>query len=104
MIRMQKSHISVLLASLLAAANLLYGADETTSIAASTSATQSSNEEIAQLRALLAAQQKQLEALQRAIEQQQKILEKTADPTSAQPAPRPGLGNVASIKPVLPAP
>jgi hypothetical protein len=52
----------------------------------------------------LAAQQKQLESLQHAVERQQKLLEKTADSTNALQTLRPNLGSVASITPVLPVP
>jgi hypothetical protein len=100
--------ICALLAGIVAGANLLHGADDTIAAGTSTSAARSTapNEEIAQLRALLAAQQKQLVTLQHAIEQQQKLLEKgvAAGPANVQPTPRPGLGNVAGTNPVLPAP
>ena len=55
---------------------------------------QSQNEEIETLKAALAAQQKQIETLQHSIEQQQKLLERAL--------PRPNLGNVASLTPVVP--
>jgi hypothetical protein len=45
-----------------------------------------------------------LETLQHAVEQQQKLLEKTADSTNALQTLRPNLGSVASISPVLPIP
>jgi hypothetical protein len=88
-----------LLAGAMAGASLLVAAEDTTA-----TVVQSSSEEIAQLRALLAAQQKQLETLQHTMEQQQKLLEKAVDSASAQQTLRPNLGSVASITPVLPAP
>jgi hypothetical protein len=106
-----RRHARVLLASLVAGASLLSAAEDVTTPAAaaastttSTTETPSSIDEIAQLRALLAAQQKQLEALQHAVQEQQKLLEKTADSTNALQTLRPNLGSVASITPVLPVP
>jgi uncharacterized spore protein YtfJ/uncharacterized coiled-coil protein SlyX len=106
-----RRHARVLLAGLVLGASLLNAAEDITtpvataaSITTSTNGTRSPSDEIAQLRALLAAQQKQLEALQHAVEQQQKVLEKTADSTNALQTLRPNLGSVASITPVLPVP
>jgi hypothetical protein len=59
----------------------------------------SQSEEITRLKAQLAAQQKQLETLERMMRQQQQLLEK-----ASQAAARPNLGAVASLRPVIPAP
>jgi TolA-binding protein len=102
-----RRHARVLLAGLVLGASLLNAAEDITTPAATTtsaSGNQSPSDEIAQLRALLAAQQKQLESLQHAVEQQQKLIEKTADSTNALQTLRPNLGSVASITPVLPVP
>jgi hypothetical protein len=102
-----RRHARVLLAGLVLGASLLNAAEDITTPASTTTSTngaQSPSDEIAQLRALLAAQQKQLESLQHAVEQQQKLLEKTADSTNALQTLRPNLGSVASITPVLPVP
>jgi hypothetical protein len=58
-----------------------------------------SNQETAQLRALIGSQQKQLESLQRAVEQLQTLLEKKTDTSAAQPAPRPNLSTAAAATP-----
>ena len=55
------------------------------------------NEVVARLQAALAAQQKQLDALQQTIAQQQKLIEQ-----ASQSALRPNLGSVASLSPVIP--
>jgi len=103
---------SLLLASVLMPSGIL-GADEAATAAApsttsSTTGPQTPNDEIARLRAALAAQQKQLETLQKTMEQQQKLLEKALDQgtpaTNAQLALRPNLGTVASLSPVVPGP
>jgi hypothetical protein len=89
----------LLLASLLAGAGLLGAADDaktTASAPTAPTAVQMQNDEIVRLKASLAAQQKQLQALQQAIEQQQQAIEHAA---AAQPA---RLGDVASLKPVIP--
>src|SRR5436853_5108696 len=67
----------------------------------------------AELRALLAQQQQQIEQLRKALEEQKKLLEatiKTADPGSTQPSSAPterlkpfDVGQVASRSPILPA-
>ncbi len=63
---------------------------------------QSPDAEIAQLKAALAEQQKQLQSLQQALQNQQQLIDKVSGaPASAQ---RPNLGNVASLTPVLPSP
>jgi hypothetical protein len=107
--KMSVRRTSFLLASMLAGASFLGAADDAATTAtpanASTAAVQTQNDEIARLKAALAAQQKQLQALQQAIEQQQQMLEKATTPVStdaaavAQPN---SLGNVASLKPVIP--
>ncbi|HVW83493.1 MAG TPA: hypothetical protein VHB50_02385 [Bryobacteraceae bacterium] len=100
---------TALLASLLAGVSLLGAADDVNTApvsgATGAAAAQSTSDEIARLRAALAAQQKQLETLQHSIEQQQKLLEKSMDAaaSASQTATR-KLGTVASLTPVLPAP
>jgi len=64
----------------------------------STSGTQT--QDIASLRAMIAAQQKQLDALKQALDNQQKLLDQTA--ASQKTAP-PSVGQVASIAPIFPA-
>jgi hypothetical protein len=100
----------LLLASLLVGTGILGAADQatTTEVNASSSSSasadlQSQNDEIARLKQALAAQQKQLQALQQAIEQQQQAINK-AVATAPAPAPPVSLGNVASLTPVVPAP
>jgi hypothetical protein len=58
-------------------------------------------DEIARLQATVAAQQKQLDTLQRMLEQQQQLLGGAIGSASA-PALRSNLGNVASMTPVVP--
>ncbi len=77
---------SLLLASMLVGAGLMPA--------------QTQSDEIARLREALAAQQKQLQVLQQAIEQQQQALERVI--ATAQPQPS-NLGSVASLKPLIPA-
>src|ERR1700742_751391 len=91
---------SVLLASVLVGTSILGAADDAATAAApstttSTNGAQSQNEEIVRLKEALAAQQKQLEVLQRSMEQQQKLLEKAMDAASAPQTQRPNLGSVA---------
>jgi hypothetical protein len=79
---------------MLAGASFLGAADDATT------------DEIARLRAALAAQQKQLQALQQAIEQQQQALDH-ATTAVARPVEHPlaqpsSLGDVASLKPIIP--
>lgn len=62
------------------------------------------NEEIAQLRTLLAAQQKQLETLQNAITQQQELLRRALDSSGSGGTVLPIPGGVASMTPVASAP
>jgi len=57
-------------------------------------------QDIATLRAMIAAQQKQLDALKQALDNQQKLLEQTA---AAQKTAPPSVGQVASIEPIFPA-
>ena len=89
---------------MLLGASILGAADDTATPNSTSTTAISQNEEIAKLKAALAAQQKQLEALQHSIEQQQKLLEKATDATNALPAQRPNLGTVASLSPVVPSP
>lgn len=68
---------------------------------------ESQGDEIARLKAQLAAQQKQLETLEHMMQQQQQLLEKAVNmpATAAQRQPAPAnLGSVASLTPVVPAP
>ena len=62
-------------------------------------------QDIATLRAMIDAQQKQLDALKQALDNQQKILDHTvaADKTAAQKTAPPSVGQVASIAPIFPA-
>src|ERR1019366_5495413 len=88
--------------SLLGAADDSSAADSTRNTAAGASVSGvSQNDEIAILKAALAEQQKQLRALQQAIDRQQVLLEKATQPvaTSGQPA---NLGRVASLTPIIP--
>lgn len=57
-------------------------------------------QDIATLRAMIAAQQKQLDALKQALDNQQKVLDQAA---AAQKTAPPSVGQVASIAPVFPA-
>ncbi len=82
----------LLLAGMLAATGVLGAADG------------SSADDIATLKAQIAAQQKQLEALQTAIAEQKKLLDRV---TSNQPAPAPlvrprSMGEVTSLTPIIP--
>src|SRR5882762_4090326 len=97
-----------LLAALLLGAGILGAADDAAPTAvtppSNTAATdsQSQSQELALLRAAVAAQQKQLEALQRTIEHQQQILE-SLESANSPPTPRPNLGKVASLAPIVPS-
>src|SRR5258708_2764736 len=72
-------------------------------LAGATSAmAQSQSDEIARLTAAIAAQQKQIESLQRGLEQQQQLLQKIAAATPANQG-NSDTGLVASLAPVLPA-
>src|SRR5580658_8894925 len=95
----------LLLASLLVGTGILSAADQATTQAvtanpgnSASADLQSQNDEIARLKQALAAQQKQLQALQQAIEQQQEAINKAAA-TAPAPAPPASLGNVASLTP-----
>jgi hypothetical protein len=102
---------SLLLASLLLGASLLGAADDagtTTNSATGAVSTQSQTDEIANLKATLAEQQKQLQLLQQTLQNQQALLEKAlnAKPAAAVPASTgtfSGVGEVASTSPVIPA-
>lgn len=103
-----------LAAALFAAVSLASAADDAAPSASpaagsGTAQASSQSDEIARLKAQLAAQQKQLETLQRMMEQQQQLLEKAVNTpatqaSASQAAPRPNLGSVASLTPVVPAP
>jgi hypothetical protein len=78
-------------------------------VAVNLAGAQTQSEEITRLKEQLAAQQKQLETLQRMMQQQQQLLERAvnapANPAPAgQATPRPSLGSVASLTPVVSAP
>jgi len=77
----------LLLASLLVGTGMLGAADQ--------------SDEITRLQQMLAAQQKQLQALQQAIEQEQEAISKALQPAPTPPA---SLGAVASLTPMVPAP
>src|SRR5580698_4796270 len=105
--KMSVQRASILLASMLVGSSLFGAADDTVTTAASSSTaavtTQSPDAEIAQLKAAMAEQQKQLQALQQALQNQQQLIDKVSGTASA-PAQRNNLGNIASLTPVLPAP
>ena len=99
---------SVLAALLLAGAAALSGAEDpktTTASSAPATATpaapQSQSDEIARLTAAIAAQQKQIEALQRGLEQQQQLLQRMA--VAAHPEGNGDSALVASLAPIVPA-
>lgn len=109
--KMSVQRASILLASMLVGSSLFGAADDSVTAASSNSTStvtaQSQDTEIAQLKAALAEQQKQLQSLQQAIQNQQQLIDKvsgTPSGTSSAPAQRNNLGNVASLTPVLPAP
>jgi hypothetical protein len=94
----------LLLASLLAGTGILYAADEantTTAVPENTVTVSgngtSQNEEIARLKAALAEQQKQLQALQQTVEKEQALLEKAigASVTAPKSGTFTGIGQVA---------
>jgi hypothetical protein len=94
MILMKKARYcaTLLLAAMLAGNGVLGAADG------------SDADDIAILKAQIAAQQKQLEALQTAIANQQKLLERAtaSQPAPTQPARPASLGQVASLSPIIP--
>jgi hypothetical protein len=96
------------MACVLAGSSLLGAADEKTVAGSVTNGADgvsvsgvSQSDEISRLKAALAEQQKQLQALQQAIDRQQALLEKATQPAerAGQPA---NLGRVASLTPVIP--
>src|SRR5665213_811873 len=106
--KMSARRAPFLLASLLAGAGVLGAADDanTTKTAApsgvTASATQPQNDEIARLKAALAEQQKQLQAMQEVLRNQQQLIEKAVGiPAVSQ---HPSLGEVASLSPMIPSP
>src|ERR1700733_9295610 len=108
--KMSVQRASILLASMLVGSSLFGAADDSATTTASSNSTstaavtaQSPDAEIAQLKAALAEQQKQLQSLQQAIQNQQQLIDKVSSTASA-PAQRPNLGNVASLTAVLPVP
>jgi hypothetical protein len=120
--KMSVNRATFLLASMLVGSSLFGAADDatttavpsnsTTSAAITVGAAQSPNEEIAHLKAALAEQQKQLQALQQMLQGQQQLIDKvtgtsvlgTAAVGSSNGSQRPNLGNVASLTPVIPGP
>ncbi len=111
--KMSVQRASILLASMLVGSSLFGAADDSVTAASSNSTStasvtaQSQDTEIAQLKAALAEQQKQLQSLQQALQNQQQLIDKVSGAssgTSSAPAQRNNLGNVASLTPVLPAP
>ncbi len=111
--KMSVQRVSILLASMLVGSSLFGAADDSVTAASSNSTStaavtaQSPDAEIAQLKAALAEQQKQLQSLQQALQNQQQLIDKvsgTSSGTPSGPAQRNNLGNVASLTPVLPAP
>ena len=104
-------HALLAVALLSAGSGLLGAVDEagssavpSSSAAAAPADSQIQNEEIARLKAALAEQQKQLNALQQMLQQQQKLLENAAGKMTAQQAEHPNVGNVASLTPYIPEP
>ncbi len=106
---------SLLLASLLAGAGILSAADDATTsavpqnpTASNEIAAQSQSDEIARLRAALAEQQKQLQALQQVLQNQQQLIERAVGTSATAAAPaspqHASLGTVASLSPVIPSP
>jgi hypothetical protein len=100
-----------LLSTLLAGASLLGAADDATTTAASpatvTAASQSQSDEISRLKASLAEQQKQLQSLQQALQNQQALLEKalgtqTTGGNGASSGNFNTVGQVASTSPMIP--
>jgi len=72
--------------------------------AVSTTETTNQTQDIASLRAMIAAQQKQLDTLKQALDNQQKALDQAIAATSTPAtAPLPNRGQVASILPIFPA-
>ncbi len=88
--KMSVQRASLLLASMLVGSSLLGAADDATTTAVSSNSTttspyaQSQDEEIAQLKAALAEQQKQLQSLQQTLQSQQQLIEKS--PARSSPA------------------
>jgi hypothetical protein len=112
--KMSVRRTSFLLASMLVGSGLFGAADDATTTTGTSSATtsaasaaQSQNEEIARLRAALAEQQKQLQALQQVMQSQQELIDRVTGSTTTGATvstQRPNLGDVASLTPVIPAP
>jgi hypothetical protein len=113
--KMSGRRASLLLASLLAGAGILSAADDATTTAVPQNSTAntvtadlSASEEIARLKTALAEQQKQLQALQQVLQNQQQLIEKAVGTSATAAAPagpqRANLGTVASLSPVIPAP
>ena len=95
---------------MLVGSSLFGAADDSATTTASSNSTstaaiaaQSPDAEIAQLKAALAEQQKQLQSLQQVLQNQQQLIDKVSGTASAA-AQRNNLGNIASLTPVLPAP
>ncbi len=91
---------TLLLTTLLAGAGLLGAADDATT--AVTAASQSPTDEISTLKATLAEQQKQLQALQQSLRDQQALLERVMGTQSASSSNFNTVGQVASTSPMIP--
>src|SRR6266699_3105311 len=92
--------ITLLLASMLPSTGLLHAADEATTTAMQSN---SNYDEIAHLKAAIAEQQKQLQAMQQTLEKQQALLEKVLGSASeARSGSFSGVGEVASTIPFVP--
>ena len=115
--KMSVNRASFLLASLLVGSSLLGAADNVTTTAVPSNSTtsaaaQSQGDEIARLKAAMAEQQKQLQALQQMLQGQQQLIDKVVGTSGAgsssagtsAASQRPNLGNVASLTPVIPGP
>jgi len=95
--------VEILMAGAMAAGCVVCAAQDAASPASSPanySGTLSPTEEMAQLRALLAAQQRQLDTLQQTIERI--LVDKNVAPASPRPPMHPSLGSVAGLTPVIP--
>jgi hypothetical protein len=100
------SRTSLLIASLLVGTGILSAADDASTVSSSAPAVTiqapSQNDEIARLKAALAEQQKQLQALQQALQSQQALIEKATGGSVETKSTFTGIGQVASTTPILP--
>ena len=103
------SRTSLLVASLLVGTGILAAADDAGNVvppntAAVSASSGSQNDEIARLKASLAAQQQQLQLLEKTLQSQQALLEKAlGNQTAPAKSTFNGIGQVASIAPIIPA-